>query len=444
MAYLASYADIGADPGVRHQALLRFPRICADPAWQSGLHALLEDAVDSFDGEFAVRLAIEDGALVRYLFLSHPDADTVAAIAGRLERLNDIRDGSVASATDSVEHDEWAQRVPPHQLRVGGESYPLLDLRVPCAFSIVLAARRLLRAGLCAGEATSVQFSCARRAWTRDERRAALKTVASLRAEAGVPPRLPGYLEPYCEQMIGTSTIADQFVASGSSIGLRSLQALVGHEFRSQLSPLGFGEPPLSTAEGERDLVHTGLNAGLLRAQDWADALSSIIDVGALVQLFLEPADPDWVALGLRNWEVTSPQPQDLLAQIELRLRGLEQRMPDAEPATTRSLANAVRICEIDLPAAAATARGVVEGIVERLRSTLPGSAAVKRPDLAGGIDVLRKHGVIPATIESSMHTVRVFGNVGAHRTLALSRSDIEVCLLQALRVVEWYLAERS
>jgi hypothetical protein len=104
----------------------------------------------------------------------------------------------------------------------------------------------------------------------------------------------------------------------------------------------------------------------------------------------------------------------------------------------TRVAADAEKYC------AAATARGGLDELVTRLfQDRFPEWERQRKPDLANMIDQLRKGGAIPATIESGMHTVRVFGNVGAHRTMQLTRGDVEVCLLQALRIVEWFLRER-
>ena len=132
----------------------------------------------------------------------------------------------------------------------------------------------------------------------------------------------------------------------------------------------------------------------------------------------------------------------DYLAQIERRLCELEAlRGVCDDHVLLSALKRALAIARADKPLALAKARSVIEHIVDEIyRRGLP---EAKPKPLFDAIGALMKQGVFIPSISSALDYIRHLGSFAAHppaERIDASERDVEVILLLALKLVDWYV----
>jgi hypothetical protein len=129
----------------------------------------------------------------------------------------------------------------------------------------------------------------------------------------------------------------------------------------------------------------------------------------------------------------------DFLAQILSALAEIESKIGVPAPGGPAArLRGAIQMSKTDYLGAAGVARSIVEEIVRKVFLANFPTETKKANILDNMIERIRP--VVPATVFTNMHSVRIVGNIGVHGTQKLDRSDIDTCMMQALKVIEWYL----
>jgi hypothetical protein len=141
------------------------------------------------------------------------------------------------------------------------------------------------------------------------------------------------------------------------------------------------------------------------------------------------------------------------LIRIEHRLRRIEQELVRRGRTGSEcdDLRKAMEISRHDPAFALVKARQILEKLVRRLyRQHRPNG-----PDKPLLFDMIRdlaghanRAAVLPRHIANYLDTIRVLGNLEAHKdadgasSAAVSESDVELSLLMTLNILEWYLLE--
>lgn len=126
---------------------------------------------------------------------------------------------------------------------------------------------------------------------------------------------------------------------------------------------------------------------------------------------------------------------ENLLARIDLFERTIDRKLEE--------LRETVLVARVNVKTGLGHARRISEGIVERcFQRNFPHEQ--KKP-LERMIEKLREGGKIPSDVASLMHTVRVFGNLGAHHTdHAVSTQHLVVVLESLCLLVQWHLEQEG
>jgi hypothetical protein len=224
----------------------------------------------------------------------------------------------------------------------------------------------------------------------------------------------------------------NQQVFMGTALTLACPQAAaLAPEVRAWRHPFG-GDSPAEvrwTAQPEEGEEEAILFAALDYEQERA-ALS------ALEPDARRPAElADELALAWTTWHGARAalDPLDcLLIRVEMFEQHLGRRLEE--------LRTALEVARKSTEAALAHLRRTSEGLVKQHFSRhFPGRS--KEPPLEKMIEELRNAGKVPNPVYSLMHTVRVFGNIGAHDTGYKVR-DLGVVVEALAAILEWHFGQ--
>jgi len=442
--YIASYR--GVDGRSLYQAVIHFPKFImegGEPAWTVAYHALIENLLDA-RVDFAYRIAYDKGCIYRSFLVTASARHTVEDLATNAGRLNDLVGQSVVRPAAKGEHDQIAERFPGIRRNVCQQPYFARNVEIPCDFYAYPLTSRLLRLAASSLSDFALQINCRPYDPSQEELRRARKRLVDLQLSGSVPAPLIAGVAKYVDEFSERTYLVDEYIGVASIAALQTMGRLIETTFQTDYSAQGFTGSPLGDTPSE-EAIEMGLHSSYFDEaytprRSWRSRQPRAI--GKAMGWIPEQS---FASAGVANVVKASLSSGDLLAQISRRLEELE-RQTASHPHTdaTSLLRGALKISETDLLAAAATARGILEEIVRRVLSEkLPGEAR-KGAVLERMIERLREAGTVPAPIYTSMHTVRTVGNIGAHRTMDLTRGDLEACMVAALRVTEWFLLERT
>jgi hypothetical protein len=129
----------------------------------------------------------------------------------------------------------------------------------------------------------------------------------------------------------------------------------------------------------------------------------------------------------------------DPLDYLLRRVEMIEQRIA----ARLDDLREALAIARVNTETALAHVRRISERIVKQHFLAHFPHRKKNPPPLNDMIEELRKQGKVPAPVYSLMHTVRVFGNTGAHDT-DYKVKDLGVVIESLCSLMEWHFSEKA
>jgi hypothetical protein len=437
--YIASYQ--GIDGRSLYQVLVHFPKLIlegGEPAWTVAYRAFVENLLDA-DIDFAYRVGFYGGEISRYVILNASSRDRVQDLVNTVDRMNQIVEESAIQPRHQAEHDRMAARFPSVRRTVCRQKYFAAGVAIPCDFFVYPLVPRLLRLALTSRNDFALQLNCRRHSISHEELRNVRKRLADLKLCGRAPAQLIAHISQRVDDLPNHAYLVEESIGVASTAALNSTGAVIETTFRRNHSALGFSGSPLGEPPSEEEIVmglHSSYFENATAPQDiWRTRQPT--DLGNSLGWI-----PDQTFASLSNAS-SGLNPSDLLAQISRRLDDLERKAamhPDSD--TAASLRGALG--QTDLHSAAGTARRIVETIVRKVLAEVSPADAKKITIFDKMIDRVQQLGAVPGPVCSSMHTVRIVGNIGAHGTMDLTRGDMEACMIGALRVVEWFLLERT
>jgi hypothetical protein len=447
--YLARYSD-GRDAIV--QAAVRvqravFERPDRPNGWWANFDRLSRQLVGAPSMDLALRITVERGRVERLVILLAPESrtDEARALAAGFFVLNTLVQDSVTLPADRQEHDNAVVAFPPLRLRLRQDVHSYDGFQLITDFRLSAMLDDLLQAALTHGWSVAYQANVRRAEPLPDDLRWLRKNL--LHAEEG---RLPGALYSLQQEIVRkverAAFLVDEYVGVDREGARDRLVELLASACARRCAATGLPAPVLDTDQdgAYADLISSGLHLSAMQAFTPPQKAAGAATADEVMSLGGWRPPDTWAAL-LENGVAVGDGAVDHLKRIEAKLADIERALEarNAPAQECGELRKAVQISRADPPFALAKARQIVEGIVQALYlDRHPG-----RPKpLFDMIEELAGDPVIPRKIKSYLQTLRVLGNLSVHvqpgEQTPASGADVELGLLMALQLVEWYLLE--
>lgn len=439
--YIAKY-NLGAQ--TLHQIVACLPSVVvsgSDRSWTLSYQTFVDLLLNS-KVSFAYRIANDGSKIIRHFLITSPSSTVVTDLANTLDHLNESVEGSVQRPSSRTEHDQAAARFPPIRRNVARQQYFAAHFEIPSEFHVLAYAQRLLRFALSSQNDFGFQVNCCRFSISGEELRALRKRLTDLRIAGSIPDKLLAYLTKQIDDLPNRTHLIDEYVGAASNTTMNTAAGMLETAFNQLHAGLGLSGSPVEGPASD-DEIESGLGSSFFD-ESRARRLWRSVAAGSVQHWLVSPPEKAYAEMGAKNVVKASLGVADLLAEITRRLDALDRRFSGNGADAVANLRGAIKIADINYLDAVVSARGIVEEIVRQVFAEVRPSEAKKGPLLNDMIERLQQIGAVPGPVYSSMHLVRKIGNEGTHRNVPLTRTDLEACMMSALRVVEWFLLERS
>lgn len=428
-----------------HQIAACLPNAIVDSigdSWARAYESFVQSLLD-LDVFFAYRLLVRSNAVIRCFVITSPNRRDITAISDGLNYLGVLVDGSVQRPSTNVEHDRLLGEFPAIRRNVGTQRFLAANLELPCDFHLLSCAARLLRFGLSSQNDLALQINCRRFAVTSDDLRLLRRRITDLRFSGALPERVLQHLSRHVDELPGRTHIIGEYVSAGSTSVMNMVSGMLETAFNRAHVSIGLSGSPVEGRAPDEE-VENGLPGSVLNPAPAAAAAWRTVPADCIRNWLQSTNDPALTEFGARNTIKAGLGKVDLLSEVGRRLDLMEHKTGVDGSSPIGHLRRAIRVSETDDLAALAMTRGIIEDIVRSVFEQLRPSEAKKKPSLNDTIERLQQLSAVPRPVLSSMDLVRKMGNEGAHRNnVNLTHTDMEACIMAALRVVEWFLAER-
>lgn len=445
------------------QILLLFPALidAATPeaqAWQERLGDAVRHVVHASDVEVTVRGRVVNHRLLRELYLTtmSPLPAALEAAARSFLRLNEGAPGFIELCADRARHDAAENDLPPVCLRLACEP----AARDGCVFVDDFRLRDALAAlGTAAlAHGSPIAWQSAFRAYRPDaeERRSVQRNRIAIDQAVRLPAPLREQQQAIAQRFNDATLLEHEclWVEPAFESAARDLIARVWQHRRGSL---GLPACALERVEGsERDVLRCALHPALFDFPAPLIASGMTCSIADAITAIAWQPPADWHPAQMTDAVLPGDAAEGFLHRVETRLARLEQELERRQTVSAEciELRKAIAIGREDPAFALVKARQILEGIVGKLYRIHRPNAQAKTMlfdmirDLTGQSN---RANVLPRHIGNYLDTVRVLGNLEAHRgadgeakdtSSGLSRNDLELSLMMMLNVIEWFLLE--
>ena len=461
------------------QILLLFPALVdaatpAAQAWQERLGDATRHVLLAGNVEVTGRLRVADlrplrtsaSSLLRttgnrlqrelYLTTMSPLPATLEAVARSFLRLNEGAPGLIKLCADRARHDAAEIDLPPVCLRLAREPVE----RDGCVFVDDFRLRDALAAlGTAAlAHCSPMAWQSAFRAYRADaeERRSVQRNRIAIDQTARLARPLREHQQAIAQRFSDATLLENEclWVEPAFESAARDLIASVWQHGPGRL---GLPACELERVEGsERDVLRCALHPALFDFPSPLIASGMACSITDAITAIAWQPPADWYSAQRTDAVLAGDAAEEFLHRVETRLARLEHELERRQTVSAEciELRKAIAIGHEDPAFALVKARQILEGIVGRLYRIHRPNAQAKTMlfdmirDLTGQSN---RANVLPRHIGNYLDTVRVLGNLEAHRGAdgdakdavgGLSRNDLELSLMMMLNVIEWFLLE--
>ena len=445
------------------QILLVFPTLIdaaapAAQAWHGRLGDAARHILHAGNVEVTVRLRVTENHALRELYLTtmSPLPATLEAAARGFQRLNDGAPGLIELCADRARHDATEIDLPPVCLRLAREPVE----RDGCVFVDDFRLRDALAAlGTAAlAHGSPMAWQSAFRAYRPDaeERRSVQRNRIAIDQAARLARPLREHQQAIAQRFSDATLLQDEclWIESAFESVARDLITKIWQQGPGRL---GLPACELERVKGsERDILRSALHPALFDFPPPLIASGMACPVADAITALAWQPPADWHPVHTASAAPPGDAAEGFLRRVETRLVRLEHELERRQTVSAEctELHKAIAIGREDPAFALVKARQILEGIVGRLYRIHRPNAQAKTMlfdmirDLTGQSN---RANVLPRHIGNYLDTVRVLGNLEAHRGAdgeakdaggGLSRNDLELSLMMMLNVIEWFLLE--
>jgi hypothetical protein len=429
-------------------------------AWQERLGNATRHLLHAGDVEVTVRVRVAGNSALRDIYINtlSPRPDILEAAARDFLRLNDGANQLIELCEDRARHDAAQDDLPPICLRLstapaqrGGCTF-VHDFRLGEAIGAL--------GTLAMARDSGIAWQSSFRAYRADAeaRRIVHRNRIAIDEAAGLPAALREHQQAIAQRFNDATLLYDECLWVEPEFEAIARE-VIATAWRHGPGHLGLPDCTLDRVEGpERDVRRSALHPALFDPPSPLVAAGAVCAMTAAVEIVTWQPPAAWHPSQMANAVTLADAAEGDLQRVETRLVRLEQELARRQMTSVEctELRKAIAIGREDPAFALVKARQILEGIVGRLyrqhRPNIQGKALLfdMIRDLTGQSN---RPSVLPRHIGNYLDTVRVLGNLEAHRgpgegandaTGGLSRNDLELSLMMMLNVIEWFLLEHA